>query len=273
MSHPARESLMALLPIVRHLLAKSGIGRMVTTRAPAILEVMLAPPASRAVAPWVAVIVPEARVIGLQQTAQGELASGSCRQIDREMKEASALLVGPGMFDGRAAGQLLRTCLTTAHGPVLIIDAGALPVLKEAVLRLNRRRKAMILTPHAGEMAQLADLSREQVTADPVGVARRATAQLGAIVALKGARTYMAGPDGRVFHNTAGNAGLGTSGSGDTLSGVIAGLCARGAERCRPRCGACSFTPKRETFSPGAPDRWAFWRANCSPNSPLSSHA
>ncbi len=64
-------------------------------------------------------------------------------------------------------------------------------------------------------------------------VAREAAARLGAIVVLKGAVTIIAAPDGAVFHNTAGNSGLGTSGSGDALSGVIAGLCARGADPLR----------------------------------------
>jgi NAD(P)H-hydrate repair Nnr-like enzyme with NAD(P)H-hydrate dehydratase domain len=78
-------------------------------------------------------------------------------------------------------------------------------------------------------MAQIWGSTPEQVLADPLTIARAAARELGAIVTLKGAQTFVVAPDGRAFHNTAGNIGLGTSGSGDALSGVIAGLSARGA--------------------------------------------
>jgi ADP-dependent NAD(P)H-hydrate dehydratase len=74
------------------------------------------------------------------------------------------------------------------------------------------------------------DLDEETVAQHPLATARRAAVSLGAIVALKGAETFIAAPDGRAFCNRAGNVGLATSGSGDMLAGLIAGLAARGAE-------------------------------------------
>ncbi len=90
--------------------------------------------------------------------------------------------------------------------------------------------KHVVLTPHAGEMAKLCDTTLEEVVAHPLELALSTARELDAVVALKGRITYIAAPDGRVFYNTAGNHGLGTSGSGDVLAGVIGGLAARGAD-------------------------------------------
>ncbi len=178
------------------------------------------------IAPHVATVVPEARVIGLRVTRAGELAVGSTRVLERELKRCDTVLIGPGMMDARAATQLVRYCEKQVEG-TLVIDAGALEAFAGRRARTEGRA---ILTPHAGEMASLLELDREVVLERPLEIARAAAAQLGAVVVLKGQRTFIVGPDGTSFENTAGNLGLGTSGSGDTLSGVIAGLAARGAE-------------------------------------------
>jgi hydroxyethylthiazole kinase-like uncharacterized protein yjeF len=111
----------------------------------------------------------------------------------------------------------------------LILDAGALGTFEGRNAFARARGVSVIATPHAGEMARVWGISREKVLADPAAIAARAADQLGVIVVLKGARTFVATPDGQVFRHEAGNVGLATSGSGDALSGIIAGLCARGA--------------------------------------------
>ena len=177
----------------------------------------------------VAVAIPEARVIALKQLASGELAPGSGSAISDELSRCSALLLGPGMMDPRAAVAMFEHCVKNACASCIVLDAGALQALGP-----NKPSRAhaggVVITPHAGEMAQLRGLDKQQIVREPLRVARLAAAELGVVVALKGALTYVAAPDGTAFHNTAGNIGLGTSGSGDTLSGIIAGLCARGAD-------------------------------------------
>jgi hydroxyethylthiazole kinase-like uncharacterized protein yjeF len=86
-----------------------------------------------------------------------------------------------------------------------------------------------VLTPHAGEMAGMLDADKEDVLRDAQQTAQRAARRLRAIVALKGAETFISAPDGETYCNRTGNVGLATSGSGDTLSGIISGLLARGA--------------------------------------------
>jgi NAD(P)H-hydrate repair Nnr-like enzyme with NAD(P)H-hydrate dehydratase domain len=86
-----------------------------------------------------------------------------------------------------------------------------------------------VLTPHAGEMAGLLGVARDDVVADPVRIARDVAVGLHTVVVLKGGRTVIAAPDGRAWGYHGGGIGLATSGSGDTLAGITAGLLARGA--------------------------------------------
>jgi len=87
-----------------------------------------------------------------------------------------------------------------------------------------------LLTPHPGEMGRLCDTTTEIVQADRVAIARKLAAQTGAFVALKGARTVIAAPDGRAFINPTGNPGMGTGGTGDVLTGLVGSLLAQGLE-------------------------------------------
>ena len=185
---------------------------------------------SRSVATAVAVAVPEARVIGLRETRAGEIAARGCSELDVDIARCDALLIGPGMRDAAAAVSLVGRCLRQQAKATLVVDAGALAAFARSSGLKGPHAARVIVTPHAGEMARLWGVSRDDVAADPRAIARAAAVDLNAIVALKGAHTYVAAPDGATFHNTAGNLGLGTSGSGDTLAGVIAGLCARGAD-------------------------------------------
>lgn len=187
---------------------------------------------SEHVAPFVAIAVPEARVIGLRQAQNGELASGACERVQRDAARYDALAIGAGMVDPLAALELLGACVRLSSMPALVIDAAPLAdgqALRQALLQAPRDPPRVVLTPHAGEMARLCGLERERVVAQPLPIARSVAAELGVVVVLKGARTYVVAPDGRAFVNLAGNPGLGTSGSGDVLAGMLAGLCARGA--------------------------------------------
>jgi hydroxyethylthiazole kinase-like uncharacterized protein yjeF len=100
----------------------------------------------------------------------------------------------------------------------------------DAAPHLGRFEEPVLLTPHAGEVAHLTGCGKDEVLADPERAAREAAQRWNAVIAVKGARTVIADPDGRAWLHEGGNAGLATSGSGDTLAGAIAGLCARGAD-------------------------------------------
>jgi hydroxyethylthiazole kinase-like uncharacterized protein yjeF len=88
----------------------------------------------------------------------------------------------------------------------------------------------VLLTPHAGEMAHLTGIAKEEIGGAPERIALEAAQRWNAVVALKGARTVIAAPGGDRWQHDGGNVGLATSGSGDVLAGIIAGLAARGAD-------------------------------------------
>ena len=179
------------------------------------------------VAAQVAIAMPEARVIGLNETAQGGFRHEAQHQLAPLAGKVDAVLVGPGMCDTAASCELMRHLLPLFADSRLILDARAMQVVRQpAHFRFDQ---AVLLTPHAGELAQLMGLSKDAVLADPQACAVEAARRWHAIVALKGALTILAMPDGTSWAHTGGNIGLAISGSGDTLAGIITGLAARGA--------------------------------------------
>ncbi len=112
----------------------------------------------------------------------------------------------------------------------LVLDAAALGVLPPLAEKLRGSGVGAILLPHAGEMARLLECERDAITADPLAAARAAAARYGAVALVKGHWSFIAAPDGRSFRFRGGGVGLATSGSGDTLAGIVGGLAARGAD-------------------------------------------
>ena len=110
-----------------------------------------------------------------------------------------------------------------------MIDADALNILaaKPVLLAKLAKGRTLVLTPHPGEMARLAGMTVAEVQANRLEVAREFAQRLGVTLVLKGARTLIAHPDGRVAVNTTGNPGMAKGGSGDLLTGVVAGLLAQ----------------------------------------------
>jgi hydroxyethylthiazole kinase-like uncharacterized protein yjeF len=182
-----------------------------------------------------ALAVPESLVVGLPQTRSGEIAaSRAATPLGAYATDAGALLLGPGMATGPSVRALIEGMLRhVGDDTTLVLDGAAIVALRGASLRgthlLAPLAGRVVLTPHAGEMASLLGVEKAEVEADPAAIARRASAEFGAVVALKGAESWIADTDGTLLHYRGGSVGLGTSGSGDTLAGIVAGLAARGA--------------------------------------------
>ena len=186
--------------------------------------------AGRSIAQLVAAAVPEARVVSLPETRTGGIAASAASQIIENAEQAQSVLIGPGMIDERAIARLMKIILPRIERATLILDAGALAFLYQDPQSLHSLGGRAIITPHAGEMAGLRGIDKSAITSEPARRAREAVHDLHAVIALKGRETFIAAPTGKTYSNRAGNVGLATSGSGDTLSGIIAGLAARGAE-------------------------------------------
>jgi ADP-dependent NAD(P)H-hydrate dehydratase len=190
--------------------------------------------AGRSMAPWIAAAVPEARVFAQPESRFGGISPGAAEAIGALAAAVDAVVIGPGLVDDEALAQLVPDVISRAAAsatpPAFVLDAGALSALPGAGQPLRALAGRAVLTPHIGEMAAILGVPKETLGTDRPGIARRAAADLGAVAALKGRVTVIAAPDGRAFENHAGNVGLATSGSGDTLAGLIGGLLARGAE-------------------------------------------
>ena len=134
------------------------------------------------------------------------------------------LAVGPGLGTADPTRAAVRELMAKVAKPV-VLDADGLNAFAGDAATLAERPGPTVLTPHDGEYARLAG---EPVGTDRVDSARRLAALTGAIVLLKGPTTVIAAPDGRATLNVTGGPELATAGSGDVLSGIIAGLIARG---------------------------------------------
>ncbi|WP_207539282.1 NAD(P)H-hydrate dehydratase [Sabulicella rubraurantiaca] len=180
------------------------------------------------VAPGLALAMPEARVIALEETAEGGIAPAAAPRLSEAAARADAIAFGPGMLDADEAGTLARALLDQLPGePRILLDAAAVCALEPD--SAGRHAGRLVLTPHAGEMAQMLGRPREELEAEPLDAAREAARRFRAVVVMKGGCSYVATPQGLAFSCARGNVGLATSGSGDTLAGAITGLMARGA--------------------------------------------
>jgi hydroxyethylthiazole kinase-like uncharacterized protein yjeF len=176
------------------------------------------------------VAVPEARVIGLKETGEGCIAESEVDRLIEWAGSAQAVLLGCGLQHGAALDVLLDRLFEARLNVPLILDAAVLGSLTDRADALKAWPGGSILLPHAGEMARLLGCEREDVYADPLGAARRAAETYNTITLIKGEYSHIVAPDGRAFRFKGGGVGLATSGSGDTLAGIVGGLAARGAD-------------------------------------------
>jgi len=143
-------------------------------------------------------------------------------------KGMTVLAIGPGLGQSPETVKFTTGLLSATRMPA-VIDADALNILaaKPVLLSKLAKGRTLALTPHPGEMARLAGTTTAEVQANRLETARGFARRVGVTLVLKGARTLIAHPDGRVAVNTSGNPGMAKGGSGDVLTGLIAGLLAQ----------------------------------------------
>ena len=142
--------------------------------------------------------------------------------------ELSVLAVGPGLGQSRPAFELMQVALL--HPALLVIDADGLNLIArhdELAFLCGQRMSPTLLTPHPGEAARLLQVSSRQIQGNRQLAARELTLRFNALVALKGAGTVLARPDGEIEANETGNPALSAPGMGDVLTGMLAAFAAR----------------------------------------------
>ena len=174
------------------------------------------------------IAIPEVMTSPLAETDRGAVSEDAIESVSRLMEKASVVAIGPGLtFDDERTRRFVRQVVESRKTPV-VIDADGLNALAPWPEDLRGSAELpLILTPHAGEMLRLMGKVEKDALSDRVGRAREFATAHQVILVLKGSRTIIAAPDGRVFINPTGNAGLGTAGAGDTLTGIITGFLAQ----------------------------------------------
>lgn len=173
--------------------------------------------------------LPEILTVPLPETDRQSIAATALPYATSLLGRATAVAVGPGLSQHPQTGEFVRGLVAAGPHP-LVLDADALNLLAAGERPCFGADRPTILTPHPGEMARLLKRSVREIQADRLAAAREAAATFQALVALKGARTVIATPEGQVAINPTGNPGLASGGTGDVLTGIIVGLLAQGME-------------------------------------------
>lgn len=156
------------------------------------------------------------------ETPQISIARSARHRIVDLSKECDVVAIGPGLSQVQETSELVLDLLCDIEKPI-VLDADGINALNDDVSVLTTRPAATIITPHPGEMARFAGVTTGEVQSDRQGIAVKIAKKHNIIVVLKGHETVVA-DKGRVYVNKTGNPGMATAGSGDVLTGIIAGL-------------------------------------------------
>ncbi len=162
----------------------------------------------------------------LPETEAGTIAPEALTVLAPRLQWADVVAIGCGISRHERTQTFVRQLVAQVDKP-LVVDADGLIALSGQSELVRRRSAPTVLTPHPGEMAALLQTTTKAVQRDRVGTALRAAREFNALIALKGARTLVAAPDGTLFVNPTGNAGMASGGSGDVLTGMIGALMAQ----------------------------------------------
>lgn len=172
-----------------------------------------------------AIAIPEAMVVGLAEAEDGGFGHRAVERIGELAEDVEAVVAGPGVKRSDVCNRLADVLL--ASEAALALDVALLKTLEPSI---ERRPNAPILLPNADELASLLDCDAAEVEHNPIGCGRRAAELYRAVVLVKGVTSHLVTPAGECWTYDGGAPGLGVSGSGDILAGIVGGLLARGAE-------------------------------------------
>jgi NAD(P)H-hydrate epimerase len=174
----------------------------------------------------VAGFYPELMTEPLADTDDGTITNSALDRIEKLSKGKSVLAIGPGISGNESTAELVRSLIAKLHVPI-VLDADGLNAFAGIAGELNGKGRTLVITPHPGEMARLAGCMIDDVQKDRLGITRKFASKHEVIVVLKGHRTLVVQPDGEAWVNTTGNPGMATGGTGDILTGMIAGMMAQ----------------------------------------------
>jgi hydroxyethylthiazole kinase-like uncharacterized protein yjeF len=157
---------------------------------------------------------------------RGALALRGLGEIMQALKWSDCVALGPGLGQHFETVELVRRLVTRIELP-MVIDADGLNAISKDSSILNQAKAPLILTPHIGELSRLINVPIEEITKDRIKYASESAKRFNCVVVFKGAPTIIGEPEGQIYVNPTGNAGMATAGSGDVLTGIIVGLLAQ----------------------------------------------
>lgn len=209
-------------------LGKAGAPAMASLAALKVGAGLVTACVPRSILPTVAQIAPEVMTEPLAETDQGTVSEQAADLIMNQKSRARIVTaIGPGLSTNPETVEYVRRLVARCDVP-LVIDADGLNAFAGRAELLDGRDRPLVLTPHPGEMARLTGLSLKEILSNVVETARNFATHHHLHLVLKGWRTVIAHPDGRVSVSTTGNPGMAKGGSGDVLTGLIAGILAQG---------------------------------------------
>jgi hydroxyethylthiazole kinase-like uncharacterized protein yjeF len=175
----------------------------------------------------VAAYHPEVMTEPLPETDEGTISLRALGPgLDALLEQKTLIAIGPGISRNSETAEFVRT-VANGRQKGMVVDADGLNAFEGATDALNGAGRTLVITPHPGEMARLTGLSIAEIQRNRLDVTRDFARKHGLIVVLKGHRTLIAAPDGTVWVNPTGNPGMATGGTGDILTGIVAGLIAQ----------------------------------------------
>jgi NAD(P)H-hydrate epimerase len=171
---------------------------------------------------------PELMTEPLPETRLGTIASSANSESLDTLLKHRTLAIGPGISRHPETSEFVRSLLKRIDANTsVVVDADALNAFEEHRSMLQGRGLTLVITPHPGEMARLTGMTIPEIQANRLEVARQFAREHELIIVLKGHRTLIAASDGTVWVNPTGNPGMATGGTGDILTGIVAGLLAQ----------------------------------------------
>lgn len=168
----------------------------------------------------------EAMAIPLVQNASGGVGQDALPHLEQLMEHSSALVLGCGMGQSTETRRLIKSLVSKAKIP-LVLDADGINAITHDINMIKQLQTPVVLTPHPGELARLLGVSIADVERNRPKTALAVARNLHVVLVLKGHETLVALPNGTLYRNTTGNAGMAKGGSGDVLAGIIGALLAQ----------------------------------------------
>jgi len=176
--------------------------------------------------PILEVKLTEVMTAPLPETTDRTISEKAIEPTHHLLEGKSALAIGPGLSLNSQTQYYIQQVVSTSTLPT-IIDADGLNAFADCPDKLKGEGKSLVITPHPGEIARLEKMKPEEIQKDRISICRRFAQEHSLWVVLKGYRTVISSPDGEVYVNSTGNPGMASGGTGDVLTGMIAGLVAQ----------------------------------------------